>query len=48
MTRYERIMKMTVEELAELLGTTACECCAYLSFTPCGFGAPACEEGIKK
>lgn len=48
MTCDERIMKMTVEELAELLGTKACECCAYLSFAPCGFRACACKDGIKK
>ena len=48
MTNLDRIKNMTVDELAELLGTKACECCAYLSFAPCGFGAPACEEGIKK
>lgn len=47
-TNLDRIKNMTVDELAELLGTKACECCAYLSFSPCGFGAPACEEGIKK
>ena len=48
MTRYERIMKMTGEELAGLLSTKACECCAYLSFARCGFGACACRDGIKK
>ena len=48
MTKLDRIKNMTADELAELLGTKACKCCAYLSFAPCGFGAPACEEGIKK
>lgn len=48
MTNLDRIKSMTVDEMAELLSTKACKCCAYLSFAPCGFGAPACEEGIKK
>ena len=48
MTNLDRIKSMTVDEMAELLSTKACECCAYPDFTLCGFGAPACEEGIKK
>ena len=48
MTQYERIMKMTVDELAELLSPKACKCCAYLSFAPCGFRACACRDGIKQ
>lgn len=48
MTNLDRIKNMTADELAELLGTKACKCCAYLSFAPCGLRAPACKEGIKK
>lgn len=48
MTNLDRIRGMTLDELAELLSTKACKCCAYLSFAPCGFRAPACKDGIKK
>ena len=48
MTNLDRVKSMTVDELAELLSTKACEYCAYLDFAPCGFGAPACKDGIKK
>ena len=47
MTNLDRIKNMTLDELAELLSTKACGCCAYPDFAPCGFGAPACKEGIK-
>lgn len=48
MTNLEHIKNMTVDEMAELLSTKACKCCAYLSFAPCGFRACACKDGIKK
>ena len=48
MTNLDRIKNMTVDEMAELLSTKACKCCAYLSFAPCGFRACACRYGIKQ
>ena len=46
MTNLDRIKNMTLDEMAELLGTKACECCAYRSLPPCGF--KSCKDGIKK
>ena len=48
MTNLDRIRGMTLEELAALLASKACKCCAYLSFAPCGFRACACRDGIKQ
>lgn len=44
MTNLERIKNMTADELAELLGTKACKCCAYRS-RQCGY--KRCKDGIK-
>ena len=46
MTNLDRIRGMTLEELAALLESKACKCCAYRSLTPCGF--KSCKDGIKK
>ena len=46
MTNLDRIKNMTLDEMAELLDTKACECCAYRSLPPCGF--KSCKDGIKK
>ena len=37
MTNLDRIKNMPLDELAELLSTKACGCCAYPDFAPCGF-----------
>lgn len=51
MTRYERIMKMTLEELAEWMdsGDLHADCCscAYLVKGRCTCDAQFCEEGRK-
>ena len=46
MTNLDRIKNMTLDEMAELLDTKACKCCAYYSTPPCGF--KDCRDGIKK
>ncbi|WP_158095905.1 hypothetical protein [Cloacibacillus sp. An23] len=46
MTNFERIRIMTTEEMATLLESEACQCCAYYNLAPCSF--KSCKEGIKK
>lgn len=46
MTNLDHIKNMTLDEMAELLDTKACKCCAYYSTPPCGF--KDCRDGIKK
>lgn len=46
MTNFERIRNMTTEEMATLLESAACQCCAYCHLVPCSF--KSCKDGIKK
>ena len=46
MTNLDRIKNMTLDEMAELLDTKACKCCAYRSLVPCSF--KGCKNGIKE
>lgn len=44
MTNLDRIRGMTLDELAALLESKACKCCAYRA-RQCGY--KSCKDGIK-